>query len=154
MEELEEQFVPYKEALALKELGFDEECVGLFSLMITVKKVGGKLTHTIDEPRTTDFSLVHDPKTNSDYNFSNLIDTITTPLYQQAFEWFRKGHGLHSFIDIYPTNEEPDRCWFMIRYMDREEGDKDYMSGWYSNNKDAESGCLRKLIEIAKEEDI
>jgi hypothetical protein len=59
---MEKEFVPYKQALQLKELGFDEECLK-------------KQYH-----HENDLVNVH---------FPNDLD-CQIPLYQQAFRWFRE----------------------------------------------------------------
>lgn len=141
---MEKEFIPYELAKVLEELGFDEVCYARWEPP-TKKGSEWKLINT---------GAVLDNKwcKNSNYHPNTLgWDGCYAPLYQQAFDWFRKEHGLHSFIDIYPTDEEPNRCWYMIRYMNRGGGEEDYMSGWYSNNEDVELGRLRELIEMVKE---
>tara|TARA_R110002126_G_scaffold177255_2_gene326126 strand:- start:166 stop:507 length:342 start_codon:yes stop_codon:yes gene_type:complete len=75
---MNKEFIPYEEALALKELGFDEECFGFFY---------------------EDKGLELCPLKNS-----NLLGYINAPLYQQAFRWFRDNQGISFFMqDIYPA---------------------------------------------------
>jgi len=67
------EFINYEQALALKELGFDEPCFRYYNY---------NGTHFFDyKPKTDDKNL-----------------TIA-PLYQQAFRWFRQEYGLHVIID-------------------------------------------------------
>ena len=75
---MEKEFIPYEQALALKELGFDEQCLALYDLdgKITIEFVNWK---------------------NAKNRKSNYL--IATPLYQQAFRWFRKKYGLQSYIN-------------------------------------------------------
>ena len=127
MEKKDKEFARYNEALELKKLGFDEACIGNFLHTKELKTYGGDITQL----------------KNSE------LGSITAPIIQQAFRWFRKEHKLHSFVDVYPTPEQPERCWYMLRYLDREEGE-DYMSGWFDDVEKAELGCLRKLIEVVK----
>jgi hypothetical protein len=69
---MEKEFVPYQEALALKQLGFDEPCFGWFASDRTlVKEVTEK----------TDFTL--------------------TPTFSQAFRFFREKYNLHNGIYPY-----------------------------------------------------
>ena len=76
---MSKEFIPYEEAQALKELGFDEEC---FKWVIE--------------------------KDKGDYIYYPLYDFpidekggVPCPLYQQAFRWFREEHGLQ--ITIHPN---------------------------------------------------
>ena len=138
---MQEQFVKYEQAVALKELGFDKPCFGQFYKHPSQEKEELRLFQDCDwNDRTTSYW-----GTNISPNF------VSAPTFSQAFEFFREKYGLHSFIDIYPTKEEPNRCWFMIRYIDRSiEEEEDYMSGWFSCQNKAESACINKLIEIVK----
>ena len=69
---MEKEFIPYEQALALKELGFDEPCLGWFASDRTlVKEVTEK----------TDFTLA--------------------PTYSQAFRFFREKYDLHNGIYPY-----------------------------------------------------
>jgi hypothetical protein len=77
------EFIPYEQALALKELGFDEPCFGAFI---------GK------EFKFFDFSN----DLNGYVNDKNLI--IGAPLYQQAFRWFREKYGYLSNIHDFNGN--------------------------------------------------
>ena len=67
---IEKEFVPYQEALALKELGFDEPCFATWS------------------GETLDMSL----QIPSDDYFTS------APTFSQAFRWFREKHGLYPVI--------------------------------------------------------
>jgi len=127
---MEKEFIPYEQALALKELGFDEKCISVY------------LTHS-KQPYP-----IYRPYTNNENT-----DEVLRPTFSQAFRFFREKFRLHSFIDIYPTNDEPDRCWYMIRHYDRSVGDdKDIVSGFFVNQEKAELGCLIRLINIVKEQ--
>jgi hypothetical protein len=66
------EFIPYEQALALKELGFDEPCFAYYKDM-----KGEKV-------------LLYD---SMDFD-----GECSAPLYQQAFRWFREKCKLHSTI--------------------------------------------------------
>jgi hypothetical protein len=71
---MEKEFIPYEQALALKELGFDEKCLAF---------------------KDFDYSLeIGDITKNSSWS----SEIISIPLYQQAFRWFREKYKLHIFI--------------------------------------------------------
>lgn len=126
---MENQFVTYEQSLTLKELGYNK--YSWFGMVCSLYEADSK--HTFYANGVGDETY------------------ISAPLKSQAFEFFREKYGLHSFVDIYPTKQEPNRCWFMIRYIDRSiEEEEDYMSGWFSCQDKAEIYCLDKLIEIVK----
>jgi len=132
---MKKEFIPYKEALALKELGFDEPCFATYH----------KELHAIIP--------IYAIYTNQ--------DVIKAPLYQQAFRWFRYEHLLEGLIlPQFQSILAPTPSYFIavISYKD-EKCEEKFNS---SNNKDeknflhygtyeeAELACLNKLIEIVK----
>jgi hypothetical protein len=136
MIKLEDKFVPYEESLRMKNLGYDEQCFGFWSSKNQYRR------------------FINDSLCNTDLINMFGVEAKKAPaaiLWKDAFDWFRDNHGLHYFIDIYPTNEEPNRCWYMIRYMNRERGDDDYMSGFFLENHQAQLGCINKLIKIVEQ---
>jgi hypothetical protein len=70
---MNKEFVPYQQALELKELGFNEPCFGKF--YFNHLEIGGNWSND-------DFK--EDPDV-----------FISAPLYQQAFRWFREKYGIH-----------------------------------------------------------
>lgn len=70
---MEKEFIPYEQALALKELGFDEDCLGYYT------KEGMILGSS--------FALCG--------KICNII------LYQQAFRWLREVHSIDIIIQPY-----------------------------------------------------
>lgn len=80
---MEKEFIPYEQALALKELGFESPYpIGGYQ--------GGKVFYYEKG------ELYYDgrPMYSSDYHSGQLL----APLYQQAFRWFREKYGLNSHI--------------------------------------------------------
>jgi len=76
---LNKEFLPYEEALALKELGFDEPCLGRWLVITEWEKPTGEVRLQIG-------SKVE--------NYSK--NQCAAPLYQQAFRWFREKYNLHA----------------------------------------------------------
>jgi hypothetical protein len=75
LEVMEKEFIPYAEALALKELGFDEPCFAYYGEIN-----GGEIMLFLKK------------------NFDNQALYFLAPLYQQAFRWFREKYGLDSWV--------------------------------------------------------
>ena len=122
---MDKEFISYEQALALKELGFDEPCIGWYNPQVNYKKV------TTD--RYWAFHL-----TGEWENFK------PSPLYQQAFRWFREKHKLHSTI----TSISQESWQWHITKPGESLG-KLYNEDFYTY-EEAESACLDKLIEICK----
>ena len=119
--------MPYKQALALKELGFDEPCLKWFMW----RDKG-------------DYQCVSDL-----YDFP--IDEnggISAPLYQQAFRWFREKYELEGV-----TQRAEDFMWYKWIIHRYNENGKKYVADWYEYKtyEEAELECLKKLIEFVKE---
>ncbi len=73
------EFVPYEQALALKELGFDEECFSFYN--------------TNEMLISTEFLWKN--------SYSNGAD-IVAPLYQQAFRWLKEKYNLREQYGVFP----------------------------------------------------
>ena len=131
------EFVTYEIALELKELGFDEPCLGYY-------ENNGKNNLLVTD--SVNF-------TNTDLK----VEGISSPLYQQAFRWFREKYSIQATIE--PTkdqhrfelgfnywiwNTKTAEEWF-TEPRDRPAGD--YVFDTY---EEAELACLEKLIEITK----
>lgn len=71
---MKKEFVSYEIALELKQLDFDEPCLGKF--YYNQLEIGGIWT-------------------NNDFKEDPDI-FISAPLYQQVFRWFREKYGVHS----------------------------------------------------------
>ena len=133
---MEKEFVPYEIALELKELGFDEHCFGYF--------------YTEDKFFETKIK-------NSELEEEC---SISVPLYQQAFRWFREKYDLViepcvPFQRLYSTEEDHFEILefgYRIYSFDQYRGglrDKIEWDGYdNSNEEEAELECLKKLIEI------
>ena len=74
---MEKEFIPYEQALELKELGFDEHCLGYY--------YGNKSLSIIKDYELNTFD------TNSTTNrFDGHGERPTAILFQQAFKYFRE----------------------------------------------------------------
>jgi hypothetical protein len=125
---MEKEFIPYAEALALKELGFESPYpIGGYQ--------GGKVFYYENG------ELYYDgrPMYSSDAHLGQLL----APLYQQAFRWFREKYNLHPLIE---QTQVDYRCSIVERprifY---------HIDNIFETYEEAELECLKKLIEIVKE---
>ena len=119
---MDKEFVTYEQALALKELGFDEPCFMAY--------LNGNLDKEL-------FLFNHSIRSHSTQEFTS------APLYQQAFRFFREKHNLQAEMVF---SEKPDRFYYYIGNMVT--GDMD--RGTDMSYEEAESACLDELIEIIK----
>ena len=130
---MQKEFIPYEQALALKELGFEEPC---FSIYILALIENGKAL-----------------RLDNVENHNVWDDKISAPTFSQAFRWFREHYLLFSSISADQTME-PKFCYSISRYESTQffEGWENivYNSDLYYIYEEAELACLKKLIEILK----
>lgn len=124
---MEKEFVSYDHAVALKELGFKEECL--------------KFYH--QEDSLSDDNIFLQYKGEDDFAFA--------PLYQQAFRFFREKYGMQSIVESCTSNTLEWKDWYWkIRVLNGSDYSLDHRDG-LSTHELAESACLDKLIEIVKD---
>ena len=131
---MEKEFVPYKESLELRKLGFDEPCFGAYGRW-------GFMS-------SNDVHLLSDEVTQEYLDNKNYTDedgVCLAPLYQQAFRWFRDNYQLHSTI-----TSISQKSWQCHITKPNESLGKLYDEDFYTY-EEAELACLRKLINIVKD---
>lgn len=138
---MKNEFVTYEQALALKELGFDEHCFGYYA-----DKTGeDKTIYTVSQVQGSINSMsIHFNTGSASYQFS-------APLYQQAFRWFREKHGLRiaNYGSINYSGELSE--YFEIFKYDYGTSNKAMsITVGAINYEEAEQACLDKLIEIVR----
>jgi hypothetical protein len=128
---MKDEFVTYEQALALKELGFDEECIGYYYRNVAsyFRNIGAIVLITKGFP-------------GADREF-----ICGAPLKSQAFRWFRDKYKLHSYIYADYSYNISGGIWDINGYKDCR---YDIDSESYSTYEEAEQACLNKLIEIVK----
>ena len=122
------EFIPYEQALALKELGFDEPCFAIHSINLMTEnedwelKIGGIWTN------------------------HELVDSIKAPTFSQAFRWFREKYGYYYEIFV----DDDKTFGFLISYFLEIGRANKPIQRKYATYEEAELECLIKLIEIVK----
>lgn len=123
---LEKEFVPYEEALELKELGFNQySCLGNYA----------------DDEKHTLFTNGNQP------------GEINAPTFSQAFKFFRENYKLHTYIDFYHSDSY---FYKIKSQDGRYVGNTGYivLHGiplFTKTHEEAELACLKRLIQIVKE---
>ena len=123
---MEKEFVSYEIALALKELGFDEECLGNYWKKLFYYKI------TFNHPAT----------------MPNSPESCLAPLKQQVFRWFREKYEWYANLSSWLHEEEIGTYHEFEIY-----GANQYAHGSvpFKTYDEAENACIDKLIEIAKQ---
>lgn len=131
---MKNEFIPFQQALELKELGFDEPCFG------KIYADGGS-------------EQLSYPYKNSDQ--IGKVTSCSAPLYQQVFRWFREKYNLRGFIGFRPNVKQFDCHVYdmslsgkeYVKQRTHEEFQKDPKVGTY---EEAELECVKELISIVK----
>jgi hypothetical protein len=124
-----ENFCSYEQALALKELGFDEPCLAYYEVSDKLKD-NVRLKYIEHE----EFNPAKQPFNND----------CLAPLYQQAFRWFREKYNIKGHIEaVEYLDGTPDTYhWSIFNKCNSGYDQLTY--------EEAELECLKKLIEIVK----
>lgn len=146
---IEKQFVTYKIALALKELGFDEPCIAIYrdgwnDFGVTLISDGIKIKGT---------------QSNTLYYKSDKEMICLAPLYQQAIDWFREKHNIHIEIELTDNTMQFYYQYCIVDSKNREHHDEDMIdqaTRIYNYNEkfntfyEAREQAILKLIELCQ----
>lgn len=97
-------FAPYKLAVELKKLNFDEPCLGFYSSNVQESEKSITMFSFID----TDESI--SAKCNSKLSSSNLY---AAPLWQQVLDWLREKHNIYVHLVSQADLKEGDIFLFI-----------------------------------------
>jgi len=146
---MNKEFLTHKEAMALREIGFNEYCIGFYNTQLDVL-----------------------PIINAPYRVKSKDGA---PLYQQAFEWLEKSKKIvhkrfpiyHSKNDIrngkfegiiYDLNDVTDKgskefnyndIGYRLEFLDNDQEDVSKL--FFKTSRAADKACLKRMIEIVKE---
>jgi len=137
---MNKEFIPYEQALELKELEFDEPCLAYLIGFGDGTKENGR--YKINQQQ-----MFYPNDTSPDDKAEELglhpFVMCRVPLYQQAFRWFREKYELSSWV----YNSHMDKYFYTIL----QDGRIVKATGSETTYEEAELACLKKLIEIVKE---
>ena len=124
---MKKEFAPYELALRMKQLGFDEPCLGYFT-----------------SPKEL---IIQQPKDK------NGVYVYFAPTYSQAFRWFREKYDLYPSINIYndkwlcviksTISNETEISGYIVATINNGHPT-------FETYEEAELKCLEKLIEIVE----
>ena len=141
---MKKEFIPYNEALALKELGFDEPCIAHYTshgYYNSIKELKWKRpTFSLCGGVTiTNGSLTWQEDSNV------ILKQVIAPTFSQAFRWFREKYGLYSWVTM-ELGATLTFCWTITG----ENKGTEYKA-FLKTHEEAELECLKKLIKIVKD---
>lgn len=140
---MNKEFTPYEEALALKELGFDEPCFSIYYSKDKSFSWHHHKDHTNNEP---------------------VLDTgefnISAPTYQQAFRWFRDEYKINGEVNYLPNIEKYGSITSDMNIKPKDlSKNENFKRGLkvtngyvkYDTYEEAELACLKKLIDLVNQ---
>ena len=145
MQEKEDLFVCYSDAIALTELGFNQICLAFY---------GGegedKLFFNLVRDGSGDFSPII---------VSERLKWIGVPTYQQAFDWLREKYRIRAIFfdlgadtdfiyDLRAPNKEECDTEYPYKFYPAKEADRRFFKSEQESRLDA----LQKLIELCKKQ--
>ena len=136
---MKNNFIPYTEALALKELGFDEECLAYFDIVY----------EPFSQLYDGNLILGKDPeclKSQKQLNYIFGQQKMLAALYSQSFKFFRDKYNIDSKVERDCSLQDLPKQYCYI--VETDEGFEESVN--YKTYEEAELACLKKLIEICK----
>lgn len=123
---MKKQFIPYIQALELKELGFDEQCF---------------LNWYVPDNSAPILEDINDDILSNYY--------VKAPLWQQAFDWFREKHNL--YFEIFNSPMYVHNAWKFRTYnIENSRLRNANVSKNFSTYEETRLACLIELIAIIK----
>jgi hypothetical protein len=118
---MEKEFIPYEQALALKELGFDEPCFAKY----------------FQQDGNTPFIQIGESEIEEAESADDVTFECDTPTFFQVFRFFREKYELDSHIK---KGKHGDYILVIT----------DHLEDSWDEHEQAELECLKRLIEIVK----
>lgn len=136
---MQKEVVPYEESLALAQIGFVQSCWHAY--------------HDLTFPSKEDkhkLEIVHNLTSYTESCVYQYVNPVLAPTYSQAFRWFRENHNLRCQIN-YTGGLINETTWWDISIIGHYNMDPKEWEMKYQPYEEAELACLKKLIEIVKE---
>ena len=139
------EFVKFEQALALRELGFDEPCFTSYDDEGDLRNPFDYSNSEYDHNRRyigdTKHFVYNSELTIENFNGNKDLYTqfIAAPLYQQAFRWFRDTHNCHHTINL-------NKKYVGIAYSSV----VNFSIDEFDTYEETELACLIELIKIVK----
>ena len=129
---MNKEFCTYNQALALKELGFDEPSFKAYDSKGVLQKC------------TSDYWDISSLNRINEATTSNL--KVLAPTFSQCFKFFREKYNLISYVHPLALLQDTKKwCYEITNFESSWDEDTDLHSP-----EEAELACLIKLIEICK----
>jgi hypothetical protein len=130
--DLNEDYIPYEESLALRELGFAEKCFFAFDNCLM---------------RCTDLRTPQQQFEGVNYNSSSYV---SQPSYRQAFRWFKEKHGLWC-VAVMSGIREGEYYYHRFDLRNENRESEPELVDRFSTSEEAELAGLQQMIDMVKQ---
>lgn len=132
---LEQNCVPHEIAKSLKEIGFNEECIAFYGRKGDLKE----FAYYDSDNKNSELSNDHLYYSGC-IGMEKKMQDCTAPIFQQVFDWFdMKGISGYTWNDV--------GTGYTIHHSKGNDSDIGFVS-----TKEAQIECIKKMIEIYKEQ--
>ena len=144
---MDKEFVTYQQAVELKELGFNEDCMARWAIDYPLKDFDtGAIVQRINK-----ITIPHPIVSESDVDLENKLSKdrqyyALAPFKQQVFRWFREKYGWIGGIRQLSSSGSS-----MIIGEFRKDDDNNFIL-FRDIYEEVENACIDELIEIAKQQ--
>jgi len=139
---MEKEFVPYGQALALVELGFNEPCFGYYDGNYNLQFTHNGILEKFTEKRIG-------------VSGSAWAGWVSAPTFSQAFRWFREKYKLESSIQRMPPEVygkgKGDIKNYLLYIWAENLNPRGQQTLHFDTYEEAELECLKRLIELVKQ---
>lgn len=139
---MQKQFVTYRIALKLKELGFDEECLGDYYIIPSDKT---------PNPNGEFLGLKYE-------DVSSYTKLVSAPLWQQVIDWIESKGYYINITRVFQWSPLPIKFSGWCIYIGTENPEEElacnsyYIDHYYSTKKEAIKQAILKAIELCQKE--
>lgn len=141
---MKKYFVPYDIALALKEIGFDEECLGKWT-----RYNEGDPIDLYPESQNFFKGPWFNGCTNEEYRKGDEKDKVAAPLYDQVIDWFIEKHRISMSSNVSVSGLYSLEMWTWLG--DAKGWDRELGQYGFENRYTALNTGILKAIELVKQ---
>ena len=127
LNKMKKQFCTYEISLKLKELGFDEECLGAY--------MGHRLV------------IVGDNLIQANVTAYEANNYIKAPLWQQVIDWCAEKYNINIYVAYCEYGIKTENSW---KYSFTNPTTPQYWVGKYKTKKEAREQAVLRCIELLK----
>ena len=145
---MKNEFIPYEQALELKKLGFDEECLAAYYVFGDGKLREGRYGQTESQLFINGIDIQVEDRMEELEMFA--YHDVSVPTFSQAFRWFRDKKLADGSVSRHGEADGGYSYRWDILYEYGVYEERHFKLG-YKTYEEAELACLIELVKIVKQ---